>query len=145
MSKINPIVRQTFGECQNAQPGPDTTEVHSLLTSLISLVANNPELATVLENLKLVQSSHLRGCNCYCHDDLRGAPIGQVKPEASSSFRREPDRLMRLPEVLHATGLKRATLYEKISLGRFPAQVSLGRNMVAWYESEVQAWIRNPT
>jgi prophage regulatory protein len=55
------------------------------------------------------------------------------------------DRLIRRPEVMFMTGLKRSTLYEKMSAGTFPAQVSIGGNMVAWRESEVLRWIANPT
>lgn len=54
------------------------------------------------------------------------------------------DVLMRLPEVMRRTGLSRSTIYDKIGAGTFPKQVSLGANMVAWYESAVDAWIRNP-
>lgn len=52
---------------------------------------------------------------------------------------------MRLPEVLRICGLSRSTLYEKIGRNLFPKQVRLGANMVGWYESEVIAWLKNPT
>lgn len=52
---------------------------------------------------------------------------------------------MRLPEVLRLTSLSRSTLYEKIAKELFPKQVRLGENIVAWYESDVLAWMRNPT
>ena len=55
----------------------------------------------------------------------------------------EGQRLMRLPEVVRATGLSRSTLYRKVKEGQFPAPVSLGPRSVAWRESEVLAWIRN--
>ena len=51
---------------------------------------------------------------------------------------------MRLPEVLRCTGLSRSTLYDKVSKGHFPKQIPLGANIVAWRESEVLAWMRNP-
>jgi len=55
------------------------------------------------------------------------------------------DRFIRLPEVLRMTSLSRSTLYEKIRKGAFPRQVSLGDNIVAWYESDVLAWMRSPS
>lgn len=53
-----------------------------------------------------------------------------------------PDgRLLRLPEVLHRTGLSRATLYRRIAANEFPEGLSLGGNVTAWAETEVEAWI----
>lgn len=56
-----------------------------------------------------------------------------------------PDRLLRLPDVLHLTGLKRSSLYRAISTpiamgGGFPRPAKLGRAS-AWPESEVREWI----
>jgi prophage regulatory protein len=48
--------------------------------------------------------------------------------------------LMRLPEVEHATGLRRSTIYDLIRAGQFPRPVKLSR-LSAWPESEVSAWI----
>lgn len=70
-------------------------------------------------------------------------------PNGSAAFDSTPlpppqDRFMRLPEVLRCTGLSRSTLYDKVSKGHFPKQIPLGANIVAWRESEVLAWMRNP-
>ncbi len=46
---------------------------------------------------------------------------------------------MRLPEVIHVSGLSRSTIYDLISRNAFPAQVSLGGKNVAWLASEVSA------
>jgi prophage regulatory protein len=54
------------------------------------------------------------------------------------------DRLVRLPEVMHRTGLSRATIYRKASRGEFPHQIQLSANVVAWYESDVDQWMSNP-
>lgn len=51
------------------------------------------------------------------------------------------ERLIRLPEVLDRTGVSRATLYRRIGAGSFPEGRSLGGNLTAWVESEVDAWI----
>ena len=59
----------------------------------------------------------------------------------------EGHRLLRLPEVLRATGLSRSNLYRKIKVGEFPSPVQLGERAVGWRESEVIGWIdgRPPT
>ncbi|QII36615.1 AlpA family transcriptional regulator [Rouxiella badensis] len=52
------------------------------------------------------------------------------------------DRFMRLPEVIHTTGLSRSTIYDLISRRQFPAQLSLGGKNVAWLASEIDGWMR---
>lgn len=52
------------------------------------------------------------------------------------------DRFMRLPEVIHTTGLSRSTLYDLISREQFPAQYSLGGKNVAWLASEIDDWMQ---
>lgn len=54
---------------------------------------------------------------------------------------RRPGRLLRLPEVMHRTGLTRSTLYRRIAEGAFPKAYSLGGKIVAWAESDVDQWI----
>lgn len=55
------------------------------------------------------------------------------------------DRFIRISEVRHHTSLSTSTLYRKMREGTFPQQIDLGPNMVAWYESQVAAWMENPT
>jgi prophage regulatory protein len=54
-----------------------------------------------------------------------------------------PSRIIRLPEVLHRTGLSKSTLYVRIKAGMFPRQVrySAGSRDVGWYESEINEYI----
>lgn len=54
------------------------------------------------------------------------------------------DRFLRLPAVLELTGLTRATLYRRIAADTFPAQINLGPSMVAWRQSEIDAWMQDP-
>jgi prophage regulatory protein len=49
--------------------------------------------------------------------------------------------ILRLPQVLKITGLKRSSLYEKISKGEFPAPIKLGTRASGWIEEEVNNWI----
>lgn len=50
-------------------------------------------------------------------------------------------RIIRLPLVIERTGLSRSSIYEHISNGNFPKQVSLGPHSVGWVENEINAWI----
>lgn len=54
-----------------------------------------------------------------------------------------PQRLLRLPEVMHRVGLKRSAIYQRMSEGRFPKSRSLGPKCAVWLESEVEEWIRS--
>ena len=53
----------------------------------------------------------------------------------------EPDKLIRLRDVLGLTGLSRSTLYRKKRAGDFPESVQLGERVVAWWQSEVREWM----
>lgn len=50
-------------------------------------------------------------------------------------------RLIRLKEVLHKTGLSKATLYRLIASGEFPASVTIAHRAVAWEESLVDEYL----
>lgn len=51
--------------------------------------------------------------------------------------------LLRLPEVLRRTGLKRSHLYHLISQEQFESPVRLaGSRSVAWRSDRVDAWVR---
>lgn len=62
---------------------------------------------------------------------------------ASASHSPSPTRLLRRPVVLARVGLSSSTLYELIAAGDFPSPIPIGRQAVAWLESEVEAWIKN--
>ena len=53
----------------------------------------------------------------------------------------QPDRFIRLKEVLGLTGLSRSTVYRKQRAGTFPESVQLGERVVAWREAEVREWM----
>lgn len=50
------------------------------------------------------------------------------------------ERFLRLPAVIEATGLSMRTIYRMAKAGKFPKQIPLSENSVAWRESEVAAW-----
>jgi len=49
--------------------------------------------------------------------------------------------ILRLKQVEQRSGLKRSSIYQKISENDFPEQVKLGARAVGWIESEIDAWI----
>ena len=51
------------------------------------------------------------------------------------------NRLLRIREVIAATGLRRSTLYSLIGEGRFPRPVRISERTTAWLESEVNDWV----
>lgn len=52
-----------------------------------------------------------------------------------------PDRLMRLPEVMQLTGLRRSAVYEQMQRGTFPRSVEIGPRAATWSEAAVRVWI----
>ena len=68
--------------------------------------------------------------------------MSQVQVPLGSS---EPERLIRLKELRHLTGLGRSTIYRLIEQDRFPKQLRpLGDNvkLSVWRATEVRAWIQ---
>jgi len=55
-----------------------------------------------------------------------------------------PDRILRIEAVLERTGLRRSTMYRKISEGSFPRQIALSARCSGWRESAIEAWLRDP-
>ena len=52
-----------------------------------------------------------------------------------------PNRLIRRPELLAKVGISRTHLYRLMASGEFPRPIPLGRQVVAWLDCEVEAWI----
>ena len=78
---------------------------------------------------------------------LGGAP-GQPKEDevhpCLTAHRRPssvPIRMLRLAQVLDATGLGKTKIYELQSKGEFPMRVKITSHTVGWVEEEVQAWL----
>jgi prophage regulatory protein len=53
----------------------------------------------------------------------------------------KPQRLIRLAEVKQRVGISRASIYKRMSEGKFPKSRSLGARCVVWIESEIDDWI----
>ncbi len=52
-----------------------------------------------------------------------------------------PIRMLRLAQVLDATGLGKTKIYELQARGDFPMRVKITSHSVGWVEEEVQAWL----
>ncbi len=63
------------------------------------------------------------------------------RPAAAETPRTRPIRLLRLPQVMQQTGLKKTKLYELQKEGAFPMRIQVTSNSVGWIEEEVNAWI----
>lgn len=53
------------------------------------------------------------------------------------------DRLIRLPEVLHLTGLGKTSVYDLMQKGKFPQRIKFNARAAMWKESEVLCWIQD--
>lgn len=53
------------------------------------------------------------------------------------------DRLLRLPDVEAATGLKKSTIYLLMKRSAFPNCVQITPRCVAWPESAVLQWVQD--
>lgn len=52
-------------------------------------------------------------------------------------------KFIKLRDVMELTSLARSTIYKFVAEGRFPRQVILGGNCVAWVEAEVIEWLED--
>jgi len=53
-----------------------------------------------------------------------------------------PRRLIRKPELLRRVPYSDTTIWREEKAGRFPRRVQLGPGAVAWFEDEVNDWIK---
>ncbi|HAY47047.1 MAG TPA: hypothetical protein DCY55_12315 [Gammaproteobacteria bacterium] len=52
-------------------------------------------------------------------------------------------KILRLSNVLSATGLSRSSIYKKMDDGSFPQRIRLSDRAVGWREEEISDWIAN--
>lgn len=76
--------------------------------------------------------------------------ISSPKAEPASSDRpdlfkdRRGDRLLRMKAVIARAGLTISGMYRREVARRFPKRLKLGARAVAWYESDIDAFIADP-
>ncbi|MFW7342406.1 AlpA family phage regulatory protein [Pollutimonas sp. H1-120] len=68
---------------------------------------------------------------------------GIAKQSAHVAFPVAP-AFYRIADVIRITALSRATIYRRISEGRFPRPVNLGGRACGWTPAALQEWIGNP-
>lgn len=51
--------------------------------------------------------------------------------------------IMRLPEVVAATGYKRSSIYNFMEEGSFPKSYAIGKRAVGWDSVEVEKWVKS--
>jgi prophage regulatory protein len=73
-------------------------------------------------------------------ENIEALDGGYVSKSASVDGMR-PQRLIRLAEVQQRVGLSRASIYKRMSEGKFPKSTSLGARCAVWIESEIDDWI----
>lgn len=54
-----------------------------------------------------------------------------------------PDRVMLRPEVELVVGRKKSWIYDAVKRGEFPAPFSLGGSRVAWWLSDIAAYLES--
>ncbi len=61
--------------------------------------------------------------------------------EDNFSLTKNSPRLIRLPAVMHLTGLARSTVWSYVKRGIFPKPIKLSDRVTVWRFDEVEAWI----
>lgn len=67
-----------------------------------------------------------------------------TNPITARQIDRRRDNLLRFADVKARTKLSRTTIYRRIAAGTFPASTPISDGLVAWYESDIDAWVANP-
>lgn len=57
---------------------------------------------------------------------------------------RSKDNLLLFKDVRERVKLSRPTIYRKMNAGTFPKSVQISAGLVAWYESDIDAWVSEP-
>ena len=52
-------------------------------------------------------------------------------------------KILRLPQVIERTSLRRSTIYEMMGNGSFPRPVKLNRRSNGWIEHEISDWVES--
>jgi prophage regulatory protein len=51
------------------------------------------------------------------------------------------DKILRLPEVCDAVGVRRSAIYSMLRHGEFPAPLRVSRQCIGWRESTIREWL----
>jgi prophage regulatory protein len=83
---------------------------------------------------------HSRPAPCAASSSAPEAPARTATTHPGPS-REHRIRMLRLPQVIDATGLGKTKIYELQGHGDFPMRVKITAHSVAWVEEDVQAWL----
>jgi prophage regulatory protein len=50
------------------------------------------------------------------------------------------DRVLKMPDVIAVTGLRRTSIYNLVNSGRFPKPIKLSERAIGWLATEITAW-----
>jgi len=53
------------------------------------------------------------------------------------------NKVLLLKDVKNLTGFSRSTIYRLIAKGKFPKQFKRSERLVAWLESDINAWLNS--
>jgi len=53
-----------------------------------------------------------------------------------------PTRILRLPEVMKRTALKKSTIYFLMQANQFPKNFKIATRAAGWFEDEVEEFVR---
>jgi len=63
----------------------------------------------------------------------------QIKAKEAKN---KPLHMLRMPDVIHRTGLSRSTIYALMAEDKFPRQIKVSKNTAAWLEHEIDAYLK---
>lgn len=121
-----------------------------LLATLHELYARASEVARrVLEDMQILEGLH--GDTSELLYKLRSLPAAPPRavlaedPAPSRSTQNGPrlPRLLPFREVAQRVALSRSTIWRMERAGQFPPRRRVSVNKVAWWEPEVEEWLRN--
>ena len=67
--------------------------------------------------------------------------VKEIMPSATSVSHIQPDALLRLPAVLTRVPVSRATWWQGVKEGRYPAAIKLGPKTTCWRSSDIDKLI----
>jgi prophage regulatory protein len=72
---------------------------------------------------------------------IRSIEMSRLTVENQMATCQNPIKLLRLPQVMEMTGLRKTKIYELNAEGAFPRRVRITAHSVGWVEAEIQAWL----
>ena len=99
--------------------------------------------ATAVKRARPASNSHSKSAAA----ETRGQHVNPLSPleVRLDAVNHRGDNLLRISEVCRRTGLSVATIYRRGDERTFPSKVRLGPKSVAWYESDIEKFVADPS